>query len=103
MTNDTELMDALRGALMAALPDDIPHDVIEDAVQSVTQALHAPWFPATEKRIVGAENANVRGANSGTAPSIGMVAKGTAVRAGKPEKGRAPVLIHGWISAELLG
>jgi hypothetical protein len=103
MSNDQELLNLVRGAMMAALPDDTPSDVIEDAVQSVMQALHAPWFPVAEKRVIGAKNVHLRAAGSGIAPSIGTVAQGTAVRAGQPEKGWVPVLVHGWVSGEMLG
>lgn len=101
MTNDTELLNVVRGALIAALPDDTPHDVIEDAALNVVGVLHAPWFPAHEKRIVGATNVNLRSGPRGTA--LGTVAKGTAVRAGSPENGWTPVLVHGWVSNEMLG
>lgn len=49
MTNDAELLRVVRGALIVALPDDTPHDVIEDAALNVLEALHGPWFPASEK------------------------------------------------------
>jgi hypothetical protein len=101
MSNDTELLNTVRNALIIALPDDTPHDVIEDAALNVVQSLHSPWFPATEKRVVGATNVNMRATAGG--PSIGTVAQGMAVRAGQPEKGWVPVLVHGWISSELLG
>jgi len=103
MTNDAELLRVVRGALIVALPDDTPHDVIEDAALNVLEALHGPWFPASEKHVVGAKNVNLRAAGGGTAPAIGTVAQGTAVRAGQPEKGWVPVLVHGWVSGEMLG
>lgn len=51
MTNDAELLRVVRGALIVALPDDTPHDVIEDAALNVLEALHGPWFPASEKPV----------------------------------------------------
>jgi hypothetical protein len=101
MTNDQELLAAVRGALIIALPDDTPHDVIKDAVASVVEVLHAPWFPMSEKRVVGASNVNVRATPMGEI--IGTLKQGVGVRAGKSEKGSTPVLIHAWISSELLG
>lgn len=106
MTNNQDLLAALRGALIGALPDDIPHDVIEDAVLSVMQVLHAPWFPMAEKRVVGASNVNVwalPGGKSKNKAPLGTAAKGIAVRAGIPENGWTPVLFHGWVSGEMLG
>jgi hypothetical protein len=101
MTNDQELLTAVRSALITALPDDIPHDVIEDAVLSVMQVLHAPWFPMSERRVVGASNVNARTTPMGEI--IGTLKKGVGVRAGNSENGSTPVLIHAWISSELLG
>jgi hypothetical protein len=102
MINNETLLTAIRNALITALPDDIPHDVIGDAVLSVMQVLHAPWFPTSEKKVVGATNINVHGVPVDVLV-IGTLKKDVAVRAGKPEKGRTPILIHGWVSNELLG
>lgn len=103
MTNDTDLLTTVRSELIAVLPQDTPSDVIEQAARAVVARLHAPWFPMAEKRIVGAKNVNLRAAGSGVSASIGTVAQGTAVRAGQPEKGWVPVLVHGWVSGEMLG
>jgi hypothetical protein len=106
MTNDQELLTAVRGALITALPQDTPSDVIEAAAREVVTVLHAPWFPMAEKRIVGASNINVwalpGGKSKNKAPS-GTVTTGTAVRAGVPENGWTPILFHGWVSGEMLG
>jgi len=101
MSNDTELLNTVRNALIMALPDDTPHDVIEDAALNVVQGLHAPWFPANEQRIVGASNINLRANPKGAV--IGTLAKGTGVRAGAAENGWTPILVHGWVSGEMLG
>jgi hypothetical protein len=101
MNNDIELLNTVRNALIIALPDDTPHDVIEGAALNVVQGLHAPWFPMSEKRVVGASNVNARATPMGEI--IGTLKKGVGVRAGKSEKGSTPVLIHAWISSELLG
>lgn len=106
MTNDQELLAAVRGALITALPDDTPHDVIEDAALNVVAVLHAPWFPMHEKKIVGASNVNAWALPGGRAknkkPSA-VITEGTAVRVGVPENGWTPGLLHFWISNELLG
>ena len=102
MTNDTELLNVVRNELQIALPQDTPSDVLEQAARAVVARLHAPWFPMTEKRVVGASNINVHGVPVDVMV-IGTLKKDVAVRAGKPEKGRTPILIHGWVSSELLG
>ncbi len=103
MTNDTELLNMVRAALIVGLPQDTPSDVVETAAHEVVTVLHAPWFPANEKRVVGATNINVHGVPVDVMV-IGTLKKDVAVRAGKPEKGgRTPILVHGWVSSELLG
>jgi hypothetical protein len=52
--------------------------------------------------VLGATNINVHGAPVDVMV-IGTLKKDVAVRAGKPEKGRTPILVHGWVSSELLG
>jgi hypothetical protein len=101
MTNDMELLNTVRSALIIALPQDTSSDVIEAAAREVVTMLHAPWFPAAEKRIKGATNVNVRANPTGEA--VGTLKQGTAVRAGQTERGWTPILFHGWISSELLG
>ena len=101
MSNDTELLNTVRGALTTALPEDTPSDVIEEAAREVVTALHAPWFPAGERRVLGATHINLRASPNGTV--IGTLAKGTALRAGSPERGWVPELAHGWVSGEMLG
>ncbi len=101
MTNDQELLTAVRSALITALPDDTPHDVIEDAALNVVAVLHAPWFPTSEKRVVGASNVNVRANPNGAV--VGTLKKDAGVRAGTPERGWTPILMHGWVSGEMLG
>lgn len=106
MTNDTELLDTVRSELIVALPQDTPSDVIEQAARAVVARLHAPWFPTTEKQIVGASNVNVwalSGGKSKNKAPLGTAAKGTAVRAGVPENGWTPILFHGWVSGEMVG
>ncbi len=102
MINDTKLLTTVRDALIIALPQDTPSDVIDAAAREVVTVLHAPWFPTSEKRVVGATNINVHGAPVDVMV-IGTLKKDVAVRAGKPEKGRTPILVHGWVSSELLG
>lgn len=105
MTNDQELLSAVRGALINALPDDTPHDVIEAASREVVTALHAPWFPMIEKVVTGASNVNawpLPGGRANNKKPSGTITEGTVVRAGKPENGWTPGLFHFWISNELL-
>jgi hypothetical protein len=101
MTNDQELLNTVRSELIIALPQDTPSDVIEQAARAVVARLHVPWFPMTEKRVVGASNVNARATPMGEI--IGTLKKGVGVRAGNSENGSTPVLIHAWISSELLG
>ena len=101
MTNDQEMLITVRNALITALPQDTPSDVIEAAAREVVAVLHAPWFPIEEKKIVGASNVNARATPRGEI--IGTLKQGVGVRAGKPERGSTPILIHAWISSELLG
>lgn len=95
----SDIASTVRGALIVGLPEDTPTDVIEAATQSVLQALHAPWWPATDGTIVGSSSyVNLRATPNGKV--IGTLLLGAPLRAGYAEQGWKPVLVHAWVSGE---